>query len=99
MASNEPAQVPEQDQASQPNAVIEPISERPVANDVPYSTFPVWQKKTIVLSVSMAAVFSPMSTVGYLTPSILPLKYSGCTFGRVFILFACQKDDGVELFS
>ena len=73
MASNEPAQVPEQDQASQPNAVVEPISERPIANDVPYSTFPVWQKKMIVLSVSVAAVFSPMSTVGYLTPSIVPL--------------------------
>ena len=68
MASNEPAQVPEQDQASQPNAVVEPISERPVANDVPYSTFPGWQKKTIVLSVSLAAVFSPMSTVGGLHP-------------------------------
>ena len=66
MAFNEPAQVPEQDQASQPNAVVEPISERPAADDVPYSTFPVWQKKTIVLSVSLAAVFSPMSTVGYL---------------------------------
>ncbi len=79
MASNEPAQVPEQDQAPQPNAVIEPISERPVADDVPYSVFPVWQKKTIVLGVSLAAVFSPMSTVGYLVsvncaPYILKLQ-------------------------
>ena len=99
MASNEPAQVPEQDQTSQPNAVVEPISERPVANDVPYSTFPGWQKKTIVLSVSLAAVFSPMSTVGHLTPSIVPLTYSGGTFGRVFIVFAYQKDDAVEPFN
>ena len=99
MASNEPAQVPEQDRASQPNAVIEPISERPVANDVPYSTFPVWQKKAIVLSVSMAAVFSPMSTVGCLSPSIIPLTYSGGAFGRVFVVFLCQKEDAVESFS
>ena len=73
MASNEPAQAPEQDQASQPNTVTEPISERPVTHDVPYSTFPVWQKKAIVLSVSMAAVFSPMSTVSCFVPSIVPL--------------------------
>ena len=66
MASNEQAQVSEQDQVPQPNAMVEPISERPVANDVPYSVFPVWQKKTIVLGVSLAAVFSPMSTVGNL---------------------------------
>ena len=66
MASNEPAQTSDQDQASQSNAVVEPISERPVTNDVPYSVFPVWQKKTIILSVSFAGVFSPMSTVGYL---------------------------------
>ena len=59
MASNEPAQVSE-------NAMVEPISERPVANDAPYSVFPVWQKKMIVLGVALAAVFSPMSTVGYL---------------------------------
>ena len=46
--------------------MAEPISERPVANDVPYSVFPVWQKKMIVLGVALAAVFSPMSTVGHI---------------------------------
>ena len=66
MASNEPAQTSDQDQASQSNAVVEPISERPVTDDVPYSVFPVWQKKTIILSVSFSAIFSPMSTVSYL---------------------------------
>ena len=79
MASNEQAQISEQDQAAQSNAMVEPISERPVANDVPYSVFPVWQKKTIVLGVALAAVFSPMSTVCYLNslnfaPYILKLR-------------------------
>ena len=68
MASNEQAQASEQDQTPQSNVIAEPISERPVANDVPYSVFPGWQKKTIVLGVALAAVFSPMSTVGYLDP-------------------------------
>lgn len=66
MASNEQAQASEQDQTLQSNAMVEPISERLVANDVPYSVFPAWQKKMIVLGVALAAVFSPMSTVGYL---------------------------------
>ena len=65
MASNEPAQATEQDQITQSNAMVEPISERPVANDVPYSVFPAWQKKIIVLGVALAAVFSPMSTVSH----------------------------------
>ena len=66
MASNEPAQATEQDQITQSNAMVEPISERPVSNDVPYSVFPAWQKKIIVLGVALAAVFSPMSTVSHL---------------------------------
>ena len=47
-----------------PNA--EPISEQPVASDVAYSIFTVTQKKAIVLSASLGAVFSPMSTTIYL---------------------------------
>ena len=98
MASNEPAQVPEQDQAPQPNTVVEPSSERPVADDVPYSVFPVWQKKMIVLGVSLAAVFSPMSTVGYLdsvncAPFMLKLQLQTClgciVFARKMMLSNC----------
>ena len=66
MASNEPAQVPQSDQNTQPNATAEPISEQPVTTDVAYSVFKTWQKKTIVLAVSISAVFSPMSTTMYL---------------------------------
>ena len=47
-----------------PNA--EPISEQPIASDVAYSVFTVPQKKAIVLSASLGAVFSPMSTTIYL---------------------------------
>ena len=95
MASNEPAQVSEQDQAAQSNAMVEPISEGPVANDVPYSVFPGWQKKMIVLGVALAAVFSPMSTVGHLdfihcAPYILKLHLQtrlGCmVFARKMML-------------
>lgn len=68
MASNEQAQASEQDQTPQFNAMVEPISERAVAHEVPYSVFPGWQKKIIVLGVALAAVFSPMSTVGRLDP-------------------------------
>ena len=44
----------------------EPISEQPVASDIPYSVFTVPQKKAIVLSAALGATFSPMSTTIYL---------------------------------
>lgn len=66
MASNEPAQVPQSDQNTQPNTTAEPVSEQPVTTDVAYSVFKTWQKKAIVLAVSVSAVFSPMSTTIYL---------------------------------
>lgn len=66
MAQTEPRQLPASEHApgSEPNA--EPLSEQPVASDVAYSVFTVPQKKAIVLSAALGAVFSPMSTTIYL---------------------------------
>lgn len=100
MPSNEPAQVSVQDQATQANAMVEPISERPVTNEVPYSVFPVWQKKVIVLGVALAAVFSPMATVGYLDPiNCVPLHIGAAASDASGLYWFCQHDDVVKPFS
>ena len=98
MASNNQAQVPEQDQASQSNAMAEPISERPVANDVPYSVFPVWQKKMIVLGVALAAVFSPMSTVGHIDSINVTSYIRAVASDASASNCVHQKDDAVKSF-
>lgn len=62
MASTERAE------ASQPDAAAEPITEQPQqpgSTDVAYSVFTSTQKKMIVFSASLGAVFSPMSTTIY----------------------------------
>ncbi|KAL6716027.1 hypothetical protein ACLMJK_006989 [Lecanora helva] len=44
----------------------EPVSEQPATTDAPYSVFSVPQKRMIVLTASLGAVFSPMATTIYL---------------------------------
>ncbi|KAL2041487.1 hypothetical protein N7G274_005869 [Stereocaulon virgatum] len=66
MASGESAQILQSDQIPHRNAAAEPASEHSVTTDLAYSVFTTWQKKGIVLAVSIAAVFSPMSTTIYL---------------------------------
>lgn len=52
--------------ASQPVSSAEPAVERPVDSGVPYSVYTPNQKKAIVFTASLGAVFSPMSTTIYL---------------------------------
>lgn len=59
----------ERDEASQPAAADEPVSEQTHQTGttaVTYSAFTSTQKKIIVFSSSLGAVFSPMSTTIYL---------------------------------
>ena len=66
MSRTEPGQLPASEHAPGTESNVEPISEQPVASDVAYSVFTVPQKKAIVLSAALGAVFSPMSTTIYL---------------------------------
>ena len=47
-------------------AAAEPPSEQPSETGRPYSIFKPWEKKVIVFTASLSAVFSPMSTTIYL---------------------------------
>ena len=53
-------------QMPQPMSVAEPMSEQPADTGVPYSVFTPVQKKVMVFTASLGAVFSPMSTTIYL---------------------------------
>ena len=66
MAQTAPDEVPAAERAPQIEPNVEPVSEQPAASDVAYSVFTVPQKKAIVLSVALSAIFSPMSTTIYL---------------------------------
>lgn len=66
MAQAMPNQMPTSEHLPETESNTEPISEQPVASDVAYSVFTVPQKKAIVLSASLGALFSPMSTTIYL---------------------------------
>lgn len=66
MAQIEPNQVSASEQAPETETNAEPVSEQPVASDVAYSIFTVPQKRAIILSAAMGAIFSPMSTTIYL---------------------------------
>lgn len=66
MAQTELDPMPASEHTSEVDPNTEPISEQPIASDVAYSVFTVPQKKAIVLSASLGAVFSPMSTTIYL---------------------------------
>lgn len=67
MAKTKPDQVPVPERvAEELESGVEPNSEQPVTSDVAYSAFTGPQKKAIVLSAALGAVFSPMSTTIYL---------------------------------
>ncbi|KAF6233454.1 hypothetical protein HO173_008386 [Letharia columbiana] len=67
MAKTKPDQVPVPERvAEELESSVEPVSEQPVTSDVAYSAFTGPQKKAIVLSAALGAVFSPMSTTIYL---------------------------------
>ena len=67
MAQNGQQQVSNLRDAGTANAIhTEPCSEPSSPTDVPYSVFKPWEKKVIVLSASVGAIFSPMSTTIYL---------------------------------
>ena len=48
------------------DTICEPPSEQQPDTGIPYSVFKSWEKKLIVLTAALAAVFSPMSTTIYL---------------------------------
>lgn len=57
----------ESGQVANPTSDVEPGNELTRADTgPPYSIFKPWQKKVIVFSASLGAVFSPMSTTIYL---------------------------------
>ena len=58
---NEPEQPPQPDINPEPSSELTRVDTGP-----PYSIFKPWQKKLIVFSASLGAVFSPMSTTIYL---------------------------------
>ena len=60
-AKNELEQVPQADPTAEPPSELTRVDTGP-----PYSVFKPWQKKLIVFSASLGAVFSPMSTTIYL---------------------------------
>lgn len=66
MASGESTQLLQSNQTPHRDAAAEPVSEHSVTTDVAYSVFTTWQKKSIALAASIAAVFSPISTTIYL---------------------------------
>ena len=66
MTQKEPDQLPASEHARGPEPNAGTASEQPATLDVPYSSFTVPQKKAIVFSAALGAVFSPMSTTIYL---------------------------------
>ena len=63
---DESEEAPVTSEQQRPNPIVEPANERPTDDGAPYSIFTPLEKKIIVLTASLSAVFSPMSTTIYL---------------------------------